>query len=136
LQISSHKLTDEPWKVCYRTADEHSGSQPGRTYITGVCPYMCLVDRRSVQKQNAVIDFKYFMNMNWRYTFGIKQTSSYEKYLKLLHYNHCKPRTCFGHPCGQLRWGAFLEGYTKATKPIYSYQMLNFKYTIRNICML
>jgi len=36
----------------------------GHTHLRDVCPYVSLVDGGSVQTQNAVIDFKYFMNIN------------------------------------------------------------------------
>ena len=51
--------------------------------------------------------------------------------MNILHYSNCKPSTCFGHLLWPSTGRSVFEGYiTKATKLMYNYTILCFKYVI------
>ena len=54
--------------------------------------------------------------------------------MNLLHFDRCKTPTCFGHLCCHIQAGVYIEGcVADTTKPMYSYEILSFKYVIHNI---
>ena len=52
----------------------------------------------------------------------------HKEYMNLLHYNNCKLSTCFGRFLAIFREICFRKIYSKATKLIYNYTILSFKY--------
>ena len=84
-------------------------------------------NKRLTRTNSNTFLYKAMVILNMGNTYDNKTNMCIWKYVNLLHYNHCKPPTCFSHLLWP-SWGrCFHEGYlyiTKTTKPMHKYKTL------------